>query len=166
MTDMLRTAKVSECGRYRYALTRTWDAGAREVLFVMLNPSTADGMRDDPTVRKCIGFARRWALGGIRVANLFALRATKPLELHLALRRGDDAVGPLNTEHLIALAEGTARVVLAWGANAKPYPDHVARTLDTLSRGPLCCLGKTEDGLPRHPLMLPYSTTLEPWSAP
>lgn len=163
MTDMLRTAKVSECFRYRYTLTRSWDAGAREALFVMLNPSIADGMRDDPTVRKCIGFARMWALGGIRIANLFALRATDPRELHLAIRRGDDAVGPLNLEHLRALAEGTCRVVVAWGAHAKPYPEQVASVVAALANGPLCCLGTTADGMPRHPLMLPYSTVLEPW---
>jgi hypothetical protein len=163
MTDMRRTAKVSECGRYRYALTRTWDAGAREVLFVMLNPSTADGLRDDPTVRKCIGFARRWALGGIRVANLFAMRATKPSELHGALRRGEDAVGPRNLEWVRALADGTNRVVLAWGSHAKPYPEHVERVVQALNSGPLCCLGTTDDGQPRHPLTLAYSTILEPY---
>lgn len=160
---MLRGAKVSDCGRYRYALTRRWDAGALDVLFVMLNPSTADGLRDDPTVRKCMGFARKWAFGGIRIANLFALRATEPRELHLAIRRGFDAVGPLNLEHVRALAENTSRVVLAWGAHARGYPDAVARVVAALDRGPLCCLGTTDDGLPRHPLMLPYSTPLEPF---
>lgn len=163
MTDILRTAKVSECGRYRYALTRRWDASARDVLFVMLNPSVADGMRDDPTVRKCMGFARHWGLGGIRIANLFALRATYPRELHLAIKRGHDAVGPENLEHLVALAEGTNRVVLGWGAHARPYAGQVDRVVKALHRAPLYCLGTTDDGLPRHPLMLAYTTAIEPW---
>jgi hypothetical protein len=119
---MQRGAKVSECGRYRYALTRSWDAGAREALFVMLNPSIADGTRDDPTVRR-----------------------------------------PLNVEHVRALADGTCRVVLAWGAHAKHYPEQVDRVLGALSSGPLCCLGRTDDGHPRHPLMLPYSAVLLPF---
>jgi hypothetical protein len=163
VTDMLRTAMVSECGRYRYALTRRWDAGALDVLFVLLNPSIADGMRDDPTVRKCVGFARRWALGGIRIANLFALRATDPKELHLAIKRGNDAVGPENLEHLVELAAGTSRVVLGWGHHAQHYPEQIERVVKALNRGPLCCLGTTDDGQPRHPLMPAYTTVLEPW---
>ena len=159
--EIKRGAKLSECGRYRYALTRTWDASAGEALFVMLNPSTADGRVDDPTIRKCIGFARDWGVGGIRVANLFALRATDPKELHTAHRRGEDAIGPLNIEYVQALALGAERVILAWGAHARPYVDHVRRVVTSIKARPLWCLGTTGDGQPRHPLMLAYSTKLE-----
>lgn len=131
----------------------------------MLNPSIADGLRDDPTVRKCIGFSRRWALGGIRIANLFAFRATDPRELHLAHRRGDDVVGPLNLEHMLAFAGDANRVVIGWGTHARPYSGRVDQVVAALRRnGPLWCLGLTDGGQPRHPLMLPYTTVLEPFA--
>src|SRR5262249_62207047 len=71
-------AGFSRCGRYRYWLTRTWDAARPAVCWLMLNPSTADAARDDPTIRRCIGLARRWGHGGIVVVNLFAWRAPDP----------------------------------------------------------------------------------------
>lgn len=162
MADVQRTAKISTCQRYRYALTRTWDASKGEALFVMLNPSTANGHVDDPTIRKCMGFARLWGLGGVRVANLFALRATDPRDLHAAIRRGEDAVGPLNDEHVLALAHGVNRVVLAWGSNAHPYWHRAAHVSNVLEKYGLHCLGVTDNGQPRHPLMLAYETELEP----
>jgi hypothetical protein len=163
MTDMQRTAKVSECGRYRYELERRWDANARAVLLVGLNPSIADGRRDDPTARKGIGFAKRWGFGGLFMGNLYALRATYPRELHLAIRRGDDAEGPDNLKHLAELAGRVSRVVVCWGANAQGYPNQVERVVKALGDAPLFCLGTTDDGQPRHPLMLAYSTVLVPW---
>jgi hypothetical protein len=166
MSEVQRSAKVSECRRYRYALTRTWKPREPEALFVMLNPSIADGLRDDPTIRKCIGFAQRWALGGIRVVNLFAYRATDPRELRLAQKRGEDVEGPLNTEHLLAHAIDANRVIVAWGAHANFYPQAVRSTLAALGRKPLWSLGVTDGGQPRHPLMLPYSTALQPFSLP
>lgn len=163
MTNITRTAKISACGRYRYALTRTWDAEAGEALFVCLNPSTADGLRDDHTVRKLTGFTRRWGLGGFRIANLFAYRATKPRELHLAHKRGVDITGPLNVEHIIALAQGARCIVLAWGVHAAVYParaESIAATLGVFYQ-PLWCFGVSKGGHPLHPLTLPYSTPLQ-----
>jgi hypothetical protein len=164
-SEIARSAKISECGRYRYALTRTWNAPAGEALFVCLNPSTADGLRDDPTIRKCLGFARRWGMGGIRVANLFAYRATKPQELRRAQKRGVDIVGPMNDEHLLALAHGAGRVVVAWGAHAEPYDVRVNRVLTLLAPHVLnqrvWCFGVSKQGHPLHPLMLQYSTPLQ-----
>ncbi len=162
-------ATISPCGHYRYTLWRAGfhqDLSVRKVLFVMLNPSTADALVDDPTIRKCRGFAERWGSWRFDVANLFAWRATDPKELKVAQQSGQDIVGPENGGHLAALATQASRIVVAWGAHAKrwePYTRTVARSLFTNHRGPLFCLGRTSGGFPRHPLMLAYDTPLELW---
>src|SRR3989449_11540410 len=112
LPPMRTDACFSRCGTYRYALWRRWAAGP-QVLFVMLNPSTADAQRDDPTIRRCIGFARRWGCGGIEVVNLFALRATDPRRL----RYTRDPVGPENVAHLARAAGRASLVGAAWGAD-------------------------------------------------
>jgi hypothetical protein len=112
----------------------------------MLNPSTADAARDDPTVRRCIGFARSWGYGGLEVVNLFAYRATDPR----ALRRAADPVGPANRRHIAAAIANARLVIAAWGADATAG-DAAAR-LRALSRRELRCLGLTRSGAPRHPL--------------
>jgi hypothetical protein len=93
-------ASLSLCGRYRFDLTREWGCRPvkpdRRVAFVMLNPSTADGHADDPTIRRCMGFAREWGFDGLVVVNLFAMRATRPDDVVKVLRAGGDAVGPDN----------------------------------------------------------------------
>jgi len=111
-----RGAVISDCGTYRYALARYWGPGP-ELAFVMLNPSTADASVDDPTIRRCMGFARRENLGGIVVANLFALRATDPSALKashvFAFGAGNyDAL----TNVALDAAESHLPVVCAWGA--------------------------------------------------
>src|SRR5262245_19133112 len=99
MGDLFQTkeALISPCGLYRYWLTRTWDNSLRRVCWVMLNPSTADAEQDDPTIRRCVGFARSWGAGGIIVVNLFAFRASDPK----ALLRAADPVGPDNDGHIL-----------------------------------------------------------------
>ena len=89
---IVQSADFSACGTYRYALRRIWLPAAPQVLFIGLNPSTADEKSDDPTIRRCLGFARSWGYGGLIVANLFAYRATAPS----ALREARDPIGPLN----------------------------------------------------------------------
>ncbi|MGW8286393.1 MAG: DUF1643 domain-containing protein [Candidatus Deferrimicrobiaceae bacterium] len=163
-------ADISECGRYRYTLWRRWGDGP-VACFVMLNPSTADATEDDPTIRKCMGFARRWGLDGIRVSNLFAYRTAYPRELTRAQRDGIDIVGPGNMEVLGSHMVTSERMVVAWGSGGgKAVRDLVglhrsaflARAhYDTTVR--LQCLGASKDGSPRHPLMLAYDTPLEPW---
>jgi hypothetical protein len=142
-----RAAEVSSCGRYRYWLRRTWASGGngRVVCFVMLNPSTADAAVDDPTIRRCMGFARAWGYSVLTVLNLFALRATDPAELRTAV----DPVGPFGNVHLGAgkLAD---LVIAAWGANVPFGRDRTAVRL--LTGKPLFCLGTTKAGHPRHPL--------------
>ena len=150
---MIKRAKISPCGRYRYWLSRTWDAAAAPMVFVMLNPNLADATRDDPTIRRCIGFAQREGYGGIFVVNLFALRSPKPKEL----RRAGDPVGPQNERwrrRAIKMAkERRTMIVGAWGAGggrpAKDFCEFAAS-----SGLELMCLGRTKDGGPRHPLYL------------
>lgn len=142
---MHRSAELSSCGTYRYALRRAWDTARPPVLFVMLNPSTADAWVDDRTVGRCVGFARDWGHGGLVVANLFALRSTDPR----ALRSAPDPVGPENDQWLAALAREAGLVVAAWGNDGR-YRGRDAEVLPLL--GPVHCLGVTGRGAPRHPL--------------
>jgi hypothetical protein len=141
-TDIHGTASAtfSPCRTYRYALTRVWAPGRPLAAFIMLNPSTADALDDDATIRRVSGFARSWTAGGILVLNLFALRATDPRQL----RQHPDPVGP---------------VVCAWGVHGV-LADRDQRVLELLRARcvrPLC-LGTTKDGHPRHPLYVPGST--------
>lgn len=156
------SAALSDDGRYRYELTRVWGAGP-PATFVMLNPSTADAQVDDPTIRRCIGFARSWGCGGLVVVNLYALRATNPAELW----RADDPVGPDNDEQLtltLYLARSTTGpVVAAWGAHARP--DRV-RFITDAARGhgvQLLALKVTKAGAPGHPLYLRADAEPKPW---
>lgn len=150
-----KSAILSKCGRYRYLLSRRWKPG-KTVLFVMLNPSTADGLTDDPTVRKCVGFADRLGHGAVLVVNLFAYRATDPADLAKA---GWD-VG-VETDDYIRMALSAADLVIfAWGAHAKLQQRRIAE-IRVLVREAMA-LGFSADGSPRHPLMLSYSTLLQP----
>ncbi|HZU11832.1 MAG TPA: DUF1643 domain-containing protein [Chloroflexota bacterium] len=154
---MKRGAIFDPSGTYRYALTRTWDEGP-EVTMVMLNPSAADAERDDPTIRRCIAFARAWGFGRLRVLNLFAYRTAEPS----VLARADDPVGPENDRYLAASIRSDLLVV-AWGNHGSLR----GRAADAgrLFRGAFC-LGLTAVGQPRHPLYLPVQTQPQPWSGP
>lgn len=112
---MNKSAVISPCERYRYALHRRWQIGNSSVLWVMLNPSTADADIDDPTIRRCLVFSQAWSFDHLMVGNLYALRSTQPAALWTA----DDPVGPENDAHLRAMAKGAAQIICAWGANAK-----------------------------------------------
>lgn len=143
-------AVISPCGTYRYELNRVWDwDSARSVVgWIMLNPSVADAEHDDPTIRRCMGFARRWGHGGIVVRNLFALRATDPRQL----RRHPDPVGPVNPAHL-AQAVHDAFTVCAWGSHPMAAAPGKRLVDGLLSAGvDVRCLGTTRNGHPRHPL--------------
>lgn len=148
---MVKDALVSECGKYRYWLSRTWDATLPVQPFVMLNPSKADATEDDPTIRRCVGYAKAWDCGGIWVVNLFAIRATDPADA----KKAPEPVGPDNDEHLRAVLAFPRPIVVAWGRN-KIWPAqvwHVCKLLQSSGRG-LWCLGINQDGSPTHPLML------------
>lgn len=153
------SAIFSECGTYRYRLTRDDVERPGAVIFLMLNPSTADASLDDPTIRRCKGFAKSWGSAGLVVANLYALRATNPADLWLHA----DPIGPENNRHLMALADRHIDIVCAWGANAKPERvDEVVQMLN-VARARLWCLGTTKHGHPRHPLYVRGDTKLERW---
>jgi hypothetical protein len=140
-------------GRYRYRLLRSWGEGPR-VCFVMLNPSTADAEHDDPTIRRCIGYAKALEAGSLQVVNLFALRATDPSEL----RRDAEPVGPANDSHIEGAALAAEMVICAWGAHpfARQRSVRVLEVLTTAGVRPMC-LRQTKDGHPAHPLYLPAS---------
>jgi hypothetical protein len=156
---LIGSADISDCGRYRYLLTRRWAAG-EVVLFVMLNPSTADAERDDPTLVRCSRRARELGFGGLCVANLFAWRSTDPKVLHSV----PDPVGPANDEALQTAAERAAMIVCAWGAGGALHTRGaaVAARLRAIGR-PVSHLGLTALGEPRHPLRVSYRTPLTPF---
>lgn len=147
-----RSAVISDCGLYRYRLDRRWGEG-RPVAFVMLNPSTADGTQDDPTIRRCVGFARRLGAGALVVGNLYAWRATKPDDLWGA----KDPIGPDNDRHLAAIAAEASDVIAAWGSHPtahgreRPVAD---LQLAAMGRMPLWALRITKTGSPGHPLYI------------
>jgi len=153
----MKAAEISACGRYRYTLTREWLTGAGTVLFVMLNPSTADASQDDRTIGRCIGFAQRWGYQRLAVVNLFALRSRDPDEL----LRADDPVGPDNDGWIGALAGAADLTVCAWGAHKAARAARADDVMDMLADAPVYCLGTTAGGLPNHPLYLPGDTELE-----
>lgn len=144
---------------------------ARTVAFVGLNPSTADETQDDPTVRRCIGFARSWGFERMVMLNLFALRSTDPR----ALRKHPDPVGPLNDEWLIEETRKADMVVCAWGTNGAFIPqgkhaamlrcDFMHLRLASLVPEKLRVLGLTKGGHPKHPLYLRADTEPVPWTA-
>jgi hypothetical protein len=144
-----KSARISQCGAFRYWLGRRW-GDLDGLTFVMLNPSTADALQDDPTIRRCIGFARREGFDAVNVYNLNAYRATRPA----ALATCADPVGPDNDAYLsLVLTEQRRRghpVVAAWGAHARP--ERVAAVLDLVPGVDWRCLGLTQHGHPRHPL--------------
>lgn len=156
------SAIISQCGTYRYRLTREAHdmcPTCGTALFIMLNPSTADASLDDPTIRRCRGFATTWDCNGIVVANLYALRATNPAELW----KHADPVGPDNDMYLAALIREHETIVCAWGANAKPERIAQVRKMFNRNSRPMC-LGTTKDGAPRHPLYVRGDQPLIDWN--
>ncbi|MFE2693624.1 DUF1643 domain-containing protein [Streptomyces mirabilis] len=162
--NVLRSAVLSDCERYRYQLAREWDDNGKTAVFVMLNPSTADAMTDDATTRRCIDFAQKWGCSDLLIVNLYAWRATHPADLW----RADDPVGPENDLYLqaaAAIAKDTGGpIVAAWGAQARP--DRIAAVLEVPGMDDLSALALTQSGQPHHPLRLPATLTPKPWIPP
>jgi hypothetical protein len=156
---MFKDAVLSPCRKFRYSLSRTWDASLPQGAFVMLNPSTADASEDDQTIRKCIGFSQRLGLGGFEVVNLFAFRATDPA----ALREAGFPIGPDNDRHITnALARLTGPLICAWGAHARGLerPRHVQQLMIESGHQRAYALVLLKDGTPGHPVLLPYTDQL------
>jgi hypothetical protein len=133
---------------YRYLLRREWDINHPQITFIMLNPSIADNKKDDPTIRKCIKFAKLWGYGSLEVVNLFAYRATKPHDM----LKASDPVGLNNNLYLLKATERAKLVILAWGIHGN-FLNRDQAVLSLLSnKQSLYCLGRTKAGHPRHPL--------------
>jgi len=160
---MTVAAILSNDGRYRYTLTRQWSDRA-PMVWCMLNPSTADASKDDPTIRRCIGFAVREGWGGIHVVNLMAFRTKDPAECVLV----SDPIGWENDGYLEKAAELTGKVVCAWGTKApeKYVRRAVALLAGDCGRASLWCLGTTRNGSPRHPLYVRSCEPLREWKVP
>lgn len=166
--------------RHRFELWRNWTDGSDGTLaftdvinrgfvqWVGLNPSTADERRDDPTIRKCIGFTKQWGFGAMCMTNLYAWRDTLPANLWKARAAGQDIIGKLNVVKLCGIAEDAARVVVAWGNHGKDgrHGWGVLNALEQNAPGRVYALGVTKEGEPQHPLYLPYSTAPFAWGAP
>lgn len=160
MTDQslsTKAAVLSDCRRYRYSLSRWWgEPTLGYAMFIGLNPSTADEVEDDPTIGRCVSFARHWGYGGLVMVNLFAYRATNPAEMMAA----DEPVGVDNDKHLLALARDARIIVAAWG-NKGAYQ---GRDITIRALMPsLHALTVTAAGQPGHPLYLPKTLVPIPY---
>lgn len=157
LSNMTRWATITDDGRHRLVLGRLWDRSLGRVLFCMLNPSTADADVDDPTIRRCIGFARTWGYGSLIVVNLFSLRATDPRELKKVTLY--DAIGPDNAMGIHEELGVVDLAIAAWGVHGTlGMQNREVRDL-----GHWHHLGLTKDGHPRHLLYLRSTVTPEPW---
>ena len=159
--DAPSVAVYSDCERYRYSLTRVWDPAGDKALFVMLNPSTATEVQNDPTVERCERRARTLGFGAFRVTNIFAWRDTDPR----LMRAAEDPVGPENDAAILEGAAWADRIIAAWGTHGA----HLARgpEVERLLRQtgmPLFTLGLTKEGHPKHPLYIGYAKQPEPWA--
>jgi hypothetical protein len=154
------SAELSPCGKFRFVLSRDWTEGEGRCCFIMLNPSTADAESDDPTIRRCVDFARRSGHSALDVVNLFALRTPHPRELLTAADLHgprDQAQRLYNDIWLLATAALARTAVAAWGVHGvMHHRDRVVREM--LKEVQLHCLGTTANGQPRHPLYIPAHT--------
>lgn len=159
--DAASVAIYSDCERYRYALTRVWDMAGRRAHFVMLNPSTATEVQNDPTVERCERRARALGFGSFRVTNIFAWRDTDPR----AMRAAMDPVGPENDAAILAGCAWADRIVCAWGTHGAhlmrgPYVEELLRR----NGYDLYNLGLSKAGHPRHPLYIGYDVQPVIWA--
>jgi len=154
-------ATFSSCRTWRYVLWRTWGSAAPAV-FIGLNPSTADETEDDPTIRRCIGYAQAWGAGGLRMLNLYGIRSTDPRPVFDGSI--SDPVGPDNNRHILGESMAASVVVAAWGAfpGAVARGDRVAAMLGCAGVR-LHVLRLTKGGCPAHPLYLPRGLVPIPW---
>lgn len=160
--DAASWAEYSPCLTWRYSLTRVWGAGGTRALFVMLNPSTATEVQNDPTVERCERRARALGFGAFRVCNIFAFRATDPRVMRVA----PDPVGPGNDAAILAGGAWADRVVCAWGTHGAHLQRGAAVERSLRAAGvPLWHLGLSQAGHPKHPLYIGYDTPLQRWDA-
>jgi len=154
------SAVFSDCGIYRYLLTRVWDPAGKKALFIMLNPSTADEVKNDPTVERCERRSRTLGFGAFRVTNIFGFRATDPK----VMRAAADPVGPGNDEAIRESLDWADQVICAWGTHGAHMERGAAvqELLQTAGASPFH-LGLTKAGHPKHPLYIAYTQSPERW---
>ncbi|MEM9350478.1 MAG: DUF1643 domain-containing protein [Pseudomonadota bacterium] len=159
--DAPSTAVYSDCERYRYMLTRVWEPGGRKALFIMLNPSTATEVQNDPTVERCERRARALGFGAFRVLNIFAWRDTDPKKM----RAATDPVGPANDAAILESLAWADQIIAAWGTHGEHLErgSAVAEMLRASGR-PIYHLGLSKAGHPKHPLYIPYDQQPILWS--
>ena len=150
-----KSAIFSADHKYRYQLSRRWESGD-SLYFVMLNPSTANENIDDPTIRRCVGFAKKWNYSGIEVLNLFALVSSDPDKLLTT----PDSIGIDNDKYLITASKQAKKIVIAWGNFGMRFQERVNEVLSIFSYRDIYCLGETESNQPKHPLYIPKYQTL------
>ena len=143
----MKKAIISDCGKYRYELHREWDNSKRKVLFIMLNPSTADGLNNDITTIRCMNFAKKWGYGGIMIGNIYPFRAKRPKDLRKWLKDGG-TYQFFNRDAVHQMAEQADIVVCAWGCNYKGGTPEWVDELGDLFYLELC----KDDITPKHPL--------------
>lgn len=162
---------------YRYGLTRSgsviWAAkppNAYRLLWIMLNPSTADERVDDATIRKCLAFTQHGGFADLEVANLFAMRATKPKDLFATIKaQGEDiAIGADNDQHIVSALGRAHAVCCAWGASEHSAVQRralvvLALIADRIAPERILCIGRCRSKAPRHPLMAPYACKFQPF---
>lgn len=155
-------ATFSPCQRYRYALWRIWDGSRPPAMFLMLNPSTADDTKNDPTVERCQRRALEMGYGGLRVANIFAFRSTDPDALYAE----DDPVGPENDAAILDAAKTSGIVICAWGGHGA-HLDRGRQVLAMLRETGIRphYLELNQDGTPRHPLYVGYDVQPTPFTS-
>jgi hypothetical protein len=156
-----KDAHFSECRKYRYRLDRHVEGveGNKMCLFVMLNPSTADEVENDATIRRCIDFCRRWGYAQLRVVNLFAYCSTDPS----VLKTVDDPIGWENDGIIRTSSKIASLTVVAWGAHGG-LKNRAEKVFPLLEK-PMC-LGTTKEGYPKHPVRLAANTELVPYCLP
>lgn len=158
--DAASVAIYSDCETYRYSLTRIWDEEGKRALFIMLNPSTATEVQNDPTVERCERRARALGFGAFRVLNIFAYRATDPRDM----RAAPDPVGPGNDAAIRDSLAWADQIICAWGTHGAhlergPAVERMLRAANV----PLFHLGLSKAGHPKHPLYIGYAVQPEAW---
>ena len=158
--DAPSTAVYSDCERYRYSLTRVWEPSGKKLTFVMLNPSKATEVQNDPTVERCERRARALGFGAFCVTNIFAWRETDPK----AMRRAVDPVGPDNDLSIRQAADWADQIIAAWGTHGA-HLNRGAAVADLLfaTGRPLYTLGLSKAGHPKHPLYISYTQQPQLW---
>lgn len=158
--DAASVALYSDCERYRYSLTRVWDEAALRLTYVMLNPSTATEVQNDPTIERCERRARALGYGGIKITNIFAWRDTDPKNL----KRAKHPIGPDNDAIVAAAADWGDLTLCGWGAHGSHHERGAEIATHLRATGqPLATLGTSKAGHPRHPLYISYQTQPISW---